>query len=93
MPDNLGITPIGPRSGVHDQVWCCGLNCGNPCPYGLKIEPLGATRDRPAKFTGTEWCKTCGWVEDCVCGFYDLDAVNAHRADHSLPPLTGGSGA
>lgn len=84
----MNITPIGPRNGGDGHFWCCGLNCGIPCPYGLKFDPQGPESAVPHKFTGTEWCKTCGWMENCVCGFYPLDAVNAYRARFDLVPLS-----
>lgn len=82
----MDISAIGPRQG-NSGTWCCGLNCGAPCPYGLKIEPTGATRERPRRYNGTEWCKTCGWFEDCRCGFYDIKEVNAYRRQFDLIEL------
>jgi hypothetical protein len=32
------MVPLGPRVDA-DGRWCCGLNCGTPCPYGVKLKP------------------------------------------------------
>ena len=37
------MTPLGPFTAENGR-WCCGLHCGKPCPYGLKIRPEGKTR-------------------------------------------------
>lgn len=38
---DVTLTPIGPWSDA-DGRWCCGLNCGTPCPYELKLKPKAA---------------------------------------------------
>jgi hypothetical protein len=45
LPDFV-YTPLGPRSTEDGDV-CCGLWCGRPCPYGLRLLP--GTRTAPAK--------------------------------------------
>ena len=32
------FVPLGPRND-EDGRWCCGLHCGRPCPFGLKLKP------------------------------------------------------
>lgn len=45
--------PLGPWEDTDGREYCCGLWCGRPCPYGLKIKP-GAAQAVPVAKAPTE---------------------------------------